>query len=69
MYELFGDKLTSDAEGEDDMLYVSRNKVIQNYKEKVAWKSHHQSSKHDRDMATGWCNALRFLFGSKCLPD
>lgn len=27
MYELFGCNLTSDAEGEDDMLYVSRKRV------------------------------------------
>lgn len=67
---LFGEhNLTSDAEGEDEMLYVSRKEVIRNFKEQVAWKNHHQSSQHDRDIAMGWCNALQFLFGSKCLPD
>ena len=66
---LFGyHNLTSDAEGEE-MLCVSRKEVIRNFKEQVAWKNHHQSSQHDRDIAMGWCNALQFLFGSKCLPD
>lgn len=66
---LFGKhNLTSDAEGEE-MLTVSRKAVIRNYKEKVAWKNHIQASKYDRDVNTGWCNALRFLFGLKCLPD
>lgn len=61
--------LTSDADGEDEMLCVSRKEVIRNFKEQVAWKNHHQSSQHDRDIAMGWCNALQFLFGPKCLPD
>lgn len=70
LVSLFGiHNLTSDAEGEDEMLYVSRKEVIRNFKEQVAWKNHHQSSQHDRDIAMGWCNALQFLFGSKCLPD
>lgn len=70
MVLLFGyHNLTSDAEGEDEMLCVSRKEVIRNFKEQVAWKNHHQSSQHDRDIAMGWCNALQFLFGSKCLPD
>ena len=69
MVLLFGyHNLTSDAEGEDEMLCVSRKEVIRNFKEQVAWKNHHQSSQHDRDIAMGWCNALQFLFGSKCLP-
>jgi co-chaperonin GroES (HSP10) len=67
--KLFGyHNLTSDGEGEE-MLTVSRKEVMRNFAEKVAWKNHHQSSKHDRDMAAGWCNALHFLFGPKCLPD
>ena len=70
MVLLFGyHNLTSDAEEEEEMLYVSRKEVIRNFKEQVAWKNHHQSSQHDRDIAMGWCNALQFLFGSKCLPD
>lgn len=69
LIDLFGyHNLTSDAEGEE-MLCVSRKEVIRNFKEQVAWKNHHQSSQHDRDIAMGWCNALQFLFGSKCLPD
>jgi len=69
LIKLFGlHNLTSDAE-EEEILMVRRKIVMRNYMEKVAEKGHHQSSKHDRDMATGWCNALRFLFGSKCLPD
>ena len=67
--DLFGQiNLISDVE-EEEMLIVSRKEVMRNFNEKVALKNHHQSSTHDRDMATGWCNALRFLFGSKCLPD
>ena len=61
-------EIAKEVEGEE-MLTVSRKEVMRNFAEKVAWKNHHQSSKHDRDMAAGWCNALHFLFGSKCLPD
>ncbi len=60
--------LTSDAEGEE-MLTVSRKKVQDNYAYKMEIKGRHTTTEHDKDMITGWCNALYFFFGSKCLPD
>lgn len=60
MYELFGDNLTFDAEGEE-MLTVPRSKVMKEHAE--------AKSKMDNDWWRGYMIALQELFGSKCLSD
>lgn len=63
LYELFGEhlhwqnNLTSDAEGEDEMLYVSRKKLQYFYEKLRKVGENHAAF------------ALQSLFGSKCLPD
>ena len=64
---LFGHhNLTSDAEGEDEMLYVSRKRVQELYSEmqKIV-----PASEYDRGFRNAERATLYHLFGSKCLPD
>jgi|GEM_PF-4640437 len=60
------DNLTSDAEGEDEMLYVSRKRVQELYSEmqKIV-----PVSEYDRGFRNAERATLYHLFGSKCLPD
>lgn len=52
--------LTSDAEGEDEMLHVSRKRVQEIYSNAI---THHPCGyNHKKDL-------LKYLFGAKCLPD
>lgn len=59
---LFGHhNLTSDAEGEEELLTVQRSKVMKEHAE--------ARSKMDNAWWQGYMIALQELFGSKCLPD
>ena len=53
--------LTSDAEGEDEMLTVPRKAIIQAYAKSCTKRA----TKYD----VGYADCLYNLFGSKCLPD
>lgn len=54
IFDYIHDNLTSDAEGEEEMLFVSRKRVQGIYKQADSLET---------------CNALDALFGSKCLPE
>lgn len=66
---LFGHhNLTSDAEGEDEMLCVSR-KDMQFYYQYYKIKRESESSAEQKAYYKGRTKVLLDLFGSKCLPD
>ena len=66
---LFGrHNLTSDAEGEDEMLCVSR-KDMQFYYQYYKTKRESESSAEQKAYYKGRTKVLLDLFGSKCLPD
>lgn len=66
---LFGHhNLTSDAEGEDEMLCVSR-KDMQFYYQYYKNKRESESSAEQKAYYKGRTKVLLDLFGSKCLPD
>ena len=66
---LFGrHNLTSDAEGEDEMLCVSR-KDMQFYYQYYTTKRESESSAEQKAYYKGRTKVLLDLFGSKCLPD
>lgn len=82
LYELFGEhlhwqnNLTSDAEGEVELLHVTRQKVIglyantkklHNLYTSATCINEAESRAIDRTDGTMW--VLKNLFGSKCLPD
>lgn len=56
--------LTSDAEREEEVLYVSRKKVQELYD--LVWEMYADGTK---DWYQGYIKAIQDLFGSKCLPD
>lgn len=68
LYELFGDNLTSDAEGEE-MLTVSRKKVQEEYRESRGKAHPYNINSYNRGFHVGCATMLKELFGSKCLPD
>lgn len=66
---LFGyPNLTSDAEGEDEMLTVPRSKVQELYKEYCAERDKEEPGSN-RSSLGGRIAMLQELFGSKCLPE
>lgn len=68
--KLFGrHNLTSDAEGEDEMLYVSCKRVQEMYKNNCDEIRRENISSSDKDCYEYANEVLKTLFGSKCLPD
>lgn len=69
--EVFGwNNLTSDAEGGDDeMLYVSRKQVQEQYALNVNALRKGNLTDMQTEIATKVKDTLYYLFGSKCLPD
>lgn len=76
LLNLFGHNLTSDAEGEDELLHVTRQKVMGLYAN--AKKLHdlytsatciNEAESRTIDRTDGTMSVLKTLFGSKCLPD
>lgn len=68
--EIFGHhNLTSDAEGEDEMLCVSRKKIQEAYRQNKEEINRENVSSSDRDCYETVNEVLKTLFGSKCLPD
>lgn len=66
---LFGEhNLTSDAEGEDEMLTVSAN-TVRAYKENIDKYLPSAYSDYDKGFWVGQKAVFEDLFGSKCLPD
>lgn len=67
---LFGaHNLTSDAEGEDEMLYVSRKQVQEYYKYYHTERDNEEKGSVNRFSLSARIAMLEELFGSKCLPD
>lgn len=67
---LFGyHNLTSDAEGEDEMLCVSRKKIQEVYRQNKEEINRENVSSSDKDCYQTVNEVLKTLFGSKCLPD
>lgn len=62
------DNLTSDAEGEDEMLTVSRKNVQKLYSDYCAERDNEEPGSN-RSSLGGRIAMLQELFGSKCLPD
>lgn len=69
LLNLFGHNLTSDAEGEDEMLYVKRKWVQEMYKNNCDEIRRENISSSDKDCYEYVNEVLKTLFGSKCLPD
>lgn len=68
--EVFGrHNLTSDAEGEEEMLYVKRKWVLEMYKNNCDEIRRENISSSDKDCYEYANEVLKTLFGSKCLPD
>lgn len=61
--------LTSDAEGEDEMLHVSRKRVQDEFNSVKIITSEKICSKVLAGAADMYLKTLERLFGSKCLPD
>lgn len=61
--------LTSDAEGEDEMLMVSRKRVQELYKNYCTERDKEEKGTTNRLELSGRIAVLHALFGSKCLPD
>lgn len=74
LYELFGEhlhwqnNLTSDADGEEELLTVQRSKVIDIFTQNTILLSEGHSE-YLSGYYNGKCHVLKDLFGSKCLPD
>lgn len=67
---VFGEhNLTSDAEGEAEMLHVSRKKIQEVYRQNKEEINRDNVSSSDRDCYETVNEVLKTLFGSKCLPD
>ena len=60
--------LTSDAEGEEELLTVQRSKVIDIFTQNTILLSQGHSE-YLSGYYNGKCHVLKDLFGSKCLPD
>ncbi len=70
LQNLFGaDNLTSDAEGEDEKLCVSRKKIQEVYRQNKEEINRDNVSSSDRDCYETVNEVLKTLFGSKCLQD
>lgn len=66
---LFGaHNLTSDAEGEDEMLYVSRKQVQEYYKYYHTERDNEEKGSVNRFSLSARIAMLEELFGSECLP-
>ena len=69
LIDLFGiHNLTSDAEGEEELLTVQRSKVIDIFTQNTILLSEGHSE-YLSGYYNGKCHVLKDLFGSKCLPD
>ena len=68
--EVFGwNNFTSDAEGEEEMLYVSRKRVQEYYKYYHTERDNEEKGSVNRFSLSARIAMLEELFGSKCLPD
>lgn len=66
---LFGSRnLTSGTEPEEIISFRRRN-IIRDYADKMAEKGRHDITQQRKDQISGWISCLKYLFGSKCLPD
>lgn len=70
LIKLFGvHNLTSDAEGEDEMLFVSRKKIQEVYRQNKEEINRENVSSSDKDCYETVNEVLKTLFDSKCLPN
>ena len=69
LINLFGENLTSDAEGEDEMLTVSRNRLMDAFNSAKIIATSKMSSKILAGAADMCIKTFEDVFGSKCLPD
>lgn len=70
LIHLFGlHNLTSDAEGEEEMLFVSRKRLLDAFNSAKIIGSSKMSSKMLAGAADMCINTFNDLFGSKCLPE
>lgn len=70
LINLFGENLTSDADGEGEMLCVSRKRVQEFYaKCKEVTKNPYSYPNYSHESALSRMALLDILYGSKCLPD
>ena len=65
---LFGVHNVTSSIEPPEVLMIPRKEVQTIYQDKIREKGHHKVTQQEKDMATGWINAMRFFFGrEKCM--